>query len=60
LMEGMRLPRLLLTAHPMGRPLGAPGDVVRQREVLLAALAMLQDAQSGGTLIEMPGNYGIP
>lgn len=60
LMEGMRIPRLLLTAHPMGRPLGAPGDVERQREVILTALEMLQNAQDGGTIMQMPGLYTTP
>ena len=59
LMEGMRLPRLLLSAHPMGRPLGAPGNVERQRDVILVALEMLQNAEGGGTIVEMPGKYVV-
>ena len=56
-MEGMGLPRLLLTSHPMGRPLGAPGNVERQRSVLLTALDMLQTVEAGGVIREMPGKY---
>ena len=53
----MRLPRLLLTRHIMGRPLGPPGDAERQREVLRAALDLLQNAPGNGALVEMPGQY---
>jgi hypothetical protein len=41
----------------MGRVLGAPGDAVRQREVLLAALDLLQTAVAGSTIRELPGSY---
>ena len=56
-MEVMQLPRLLLTPHLMGRPLGAPGDINRQRETILAALDLLQNAKRGGTIVELPGEY---
>jgi hypothetical protein len=56
-LEAMSPPRLLLTPHPMGRVLGAPGDAVRQREVLLAALDLLQTAVAGSTIRELPGSY---
>ncbi|MCJ7626102.1 MAG: hypothetical protein MUO76_21630 [Anaerolineaceae bacterium] len=56
-LEVMALPRVLLTPHPMGRPLGAPGDRERQRAVILAALDLLAEAQEGGTIIELPGRY---
>ncbi len=39
--ELMGLSRSLITRHPMGRPLGAPGDHGRQRAVVEAALALL-------------------
>jgi len=39
--ELMGLSRSLITQHPMGRPLGAPGDGERQRAVVEAALALL-------------------
>ncbi len=39
--ELMGLSRSLITHHPMGRPLGAPGDGKRQRAVVEAALALL-------------------
>ena len=56
-LENMTLPRVVLTPHPMGRPLGAPGDKVRQREVILAALDLLENAQEMGTVVELAGRY---
>ncbi|MDT8370335.1 MAG: hypothetical protein RQ745_14095 [Longimicrobiales bacterium] len=55
--EAMHLPRTLITRHPMGRPLGAPGDVERQREVLEDALKLFEEAASGATVIERPDAY---
>jgi hypothetical protein len=37
----MGVSRALITNHPMGRPLGAPGDGERQRDVVSAALQLL-------------------
>ncbi|MEP7201940.1 MAG: hypothetical protein ABI894_04980 [Ilumatobacteraceae bacterium] len=37
----MGVSRALITDHPMGRPLGAPGDAFRQRDVVRAALELL-------------------
>lgn len=53
----MSLPRLVLTPHPMGRVLGAPGDAERQRTVLSAALELLETASEGGALLELSGTY---
>jgi D-proline reductase (dithiol) PrdB len=53
----MSLPRLVVTPHPMGRPLGAPHDVERQTEVLLAALDLLDNAVENGSVVEFPGSY---
>jgi hypothetical protein len=41
----------------MGRTLGAPGDVDRQRQVLAAAFDLLETAQSGGTLVELEAPF---
>ncbi|MCP4352432.1 MAG: hypothetical protein GY795_43790 [Desulfobacterales bacterium] len=54
-MEIMTLPRVLLTPHFMGRPLGYPGDRKRQREVLLAALDLFKTAEKPGTIVELDG-----
>ena len=39
--ELMGISRALITQHPMGRPLGAPGDAERQRAVVRSALDLL-------------------
>jgi hypothetical protein len=43
-LENMSVPRLLITPHPMGRVLGAPGDTEKQRRVVEAALDLLEEA----------------
>ena len=53
----MGVPRLLTTPYPMGRPVGAPGDVAGQRRVLQAALDLLENADCGGAVVEFPGRY---
>lgn len=55
--EAMQLPRTLVTPHPMGRPLGPPGDVSRQREVIEAALSLVDEATTGGAVVRMGGAY---
>ncbi len=42
--EEMKLPRAVVVKHPMGRPLGAPGDAERHTEVVDAALDLLATA----------------
>lgn len=37
----MGVARAVITKHPMGRPLGAPGDLERQLAVVRAALSLL-------------------
>lgn len=49
--ELMGLPRSVITPHPMGRPLGAPGDGDRQRLVIESALALF-DANAP-SIVEM-------
>ena len=61
--EVMRVPRTVITNHPMGRPLGAPGDRDRQAHVIDAALDLLDTATQGGTIVELdepwrPGQVG--
>jgi len=55
--EEMCLPRTLVTRHPMARPLGAIGDADRQRDVLRAALRLLEEAPRGGTIVELTEPY---
>ncbi|MBW7883829.1 MAG: hypothetical protein H3C34_14560 [Caldilineaceae bacterium] len=56
-LASLSLPRVLVTPHPMGRPLGPPGNVQRQRETLLAALALLETANHNGTVTTLPAAY---
>lgn len=53
----MKPPRVVVTRHVMGRPLGAPHDVERQGAVLRAALGLLAEARGNGTVLELPEPY---
>lgn len=53
-MRMMTLPRVLLTPHLMGRPVGPPNDRARQRACVLAALDLLDSAQTAGTVARLP------
>jgi hypothetical protein len=55
--EAMRLPRTLVTPHPMGRPIGPPGDAARHAEVVAAALDLAESATEPGTLVRLGGAY---
>lgn len=50
--ELMGVARAIITKHPMGRPLGAPGDHQRQRNVVEAALSLLTKNEQ--TVTELP------
>lgn len=56
-LRAMRLPRVLLTAHPMGRPVGPPNEAGYQRNVIREALALLESATSGSTVANYAGSY---
>lgn len=49
--------RILLTPHPMGRPLSAPFDIEKQTDVLKSGLRLLETATSGGTIVEYAKPY---
>ena len=49
----MSIPRLVLTPQPLGRPLGAPGDADRQRNVLTEARTFLETATEGGSILNL-------
>ena len=53
----MGYPRAIVTRHPMGRPLGPPGDPDVHLRVVRAALALLDGAEQGGTIVELPERY---
>jgi hypothetical protein len=48
----MGVARAIITQHPMGRPLGAPGDHERQRHVVEQAVALL--SENDQAIIELP------
>ena len=52
-LEAMTLPRVLVTPHLMGRPLGAPGERERQQLTVMTALGLLEEAQKAGTMVEL-------
>ena len=52
-LEAMRVPRLLLTPYLLGRTLGVPHDAVGHLQVLRAALRLFDEAQAGGTIVEL-------
>jgi len=52
-LTAMSLPRLVITPHLMGRPLGMPQNRARQREILLAAFDLLDHAHQGKTLVAL-------
>ena len=55
--RGMKLPRTVITRHIGGRPIGAPGDVGRQRQVVRAAMRLLGTATANSTVLELPEPY---
>jgi hypothetical protein len=57
--EDMKVPQAVITRRPMGRPVGAPGDVERQRQVILATVRLLAEAPCGGSIIEIPEPYRV-
>ena len=51
----MSVARALITRHPLGRPLGAPGDAERQLAVVEAALDLFDITEP--TIREFPLPY---
>ena len=47
-------PRVAAIGYPLGRPFGQPGDAAGQREVLRAALGVLEIADRPGTVVDLP------
>ena len=56
--ELMSVPRAVITQHPLGRPLGAPHDVDRQRAVIEQALSLLDATEP--TIVEFAESYRVP
>ena len=55
----MKPARVVLTRHPMARPLSAPFDADRQRQVLGTALGLLESATEPCTVVELPEKYRV-
>lgn len=56
--EAMALPRVLITPHLMGRPVGYPGDPDAQREVVHATLQLVTEAEGPATIVDVaPGGH---
>jgi len=53
-------PRVAGILYPMGQPLGAPGDADGQRDVLKAALRVLEEAGGPGEVRKMPFDWPEP
>jgi len=49
----LRVPRVLVTPHLMGRTIGPVGDRPRQRAVVEAALELLVSATGAGTVVTL-------
>jgi hypothetical protein len=60
LTAAMGAPRVAAIEFPFGRPLGQPGDTATQREVLLATLMALRNAQVPGTVTDLPFRWPEP
>ena len=56
----IRPPRAVVTRHILGRTVGAPGDVVRQTEVIRSALELLDGATTPNTVRELTAEYRAP
>ena len=56
----LKVPRTLVTQHPMGRTVGGPFDAERQSAVVRAALRLLESAGGNGALEVFPDRYRIP
>ncbi len=58
--EFLKVPRTLITPHLMGRTVGPPGKVERQRQVVRAALDLLAHADHPGSIVEFPDRREQP
>jgi D-proline reductase (dithiol) PrdB len=53
-------PRSAFVNFPMGNPFGRPFDRATQRRILLDALRLAETAAEGGTLVDLPYEWGEP
>jgi hypothetical protein len=59
-MAHIKPPRALLVKFARGSMLGEPGNVKRQRRIILDALAALQTMTEPGTIQELPYRWNQP
>ena len=50
-------PRALFVNHPMGNNFGAAHDPDTQMSILRAALGLIETAQEGGVIVDMPTKW---
>jgi hypothetical protein len=55
--ERMRVPRLVSTPFPMGRPLGFPGDGEQKKRIISTALDLIDRATTGGSFRDFAEPY---
>ena len=60
LTEQVKPPRSVFVNHPLGNAFGAPGDTAMQLKVLRAALQLVQTAERGGVLVDLPCEWRKP
>ena len=59
-MAHIKPPRALLVKFPRGSMLGEPGNVPRQRKIILDALEALKTITEPGTIQELPYQWKRP
>ena len=50
-------PRALFVNHPMGNNFGAAEDADTQMSILRAALGLIETAEEGGVIVDMPTKW---
>ena len=50
-------PRSLFVNFPMGNNFGGPGDVGTQKRILQRGLAMIDEVEEGGALVDWPEQW---
>ena len=56
----VRPPRSLFVNFPMGHNFGAPDDAATQAAILRRGLALVEDVETGGTLVDWPQTWPEP
>ena len=59
-MERIKPPRALLVKFPRGSMMGEPGNIQRQRRIVLDALSALKTMTLPGTVQELPYRWKRP